>query len=124
MLLVVCYGLWLGKEAQEGLRIMNCTVGSVLGFLVWLPGHVLGTLFLLKPLFLPGKSGPLPHREIQGRQSTDFQPFFPSSPDRQERWCKQLVQKQYLQKQPPRAEPGGSCWWRVGWQEVAPLYID
>lgn len=81
-------------EAQEGLRIMSCTVSSVLGFLVWLPGHVLGTLFLMKPLFLPGRSGPLPHREIQGRQSTNFQPFFLSSPDRQEGWCKQLVQKQ------------------------------
>lgn len=106
---------WPIAEAQEGLRIMSYTVGSALGFLVWLPGHGLGTLVLLKPLFLPGRSGPLPHREIQRRQSTDFQPFFLCPPDWQEEgWCKQLVQKQYLQKQPPIAEPGGSCWWRVG----------
>lgn len=116
---------WPVAEAQEGLRIMSCTVGSALGFLVWLPGHGLGTLFLLKPLFLPGRSGPLLHREIQGRQSTDFQPFFLCPPDWQEGgWCKQLMQKQYLQKQPPIAEPGGSCWWRVGWREVAPLHTD
>lgn len=110
---------WGGSREVESYKVL-CGLGTrVLGSLVWPPGQVSGTLLPRMPLFLPGRSGPLPRREVQEHQSTGFQPLFPSSPGQGEAWCKQLVQKQ-----PPRAEPDGSCQRRVQWLEVAPPHMD